>query len=154
MTDIKVKKGDFIEIKYTGYANSEIFDSNIEEDLKKINSEAKPEKVVIVIGEKMVVEGLDKDLENKELNKKYEVKVPYKEGFGPRHRELMRILPLKSFIEQKVMPQPGMMFTLDNNLVKILAVSGARVTVDFNNPLRSEERRVGKECRSRWSPYH
>src|SRR2546425_4760876 len=23
-----------------------------------------------------------------------------------------------------------------------------------NKPLRSEERRVGKECRSRWSPYH
>ena len=22
------------------------------------------------------------------------------------------------------------------------------------NPHRSEERRVGKECRSRWSPYH
>ena len=22
------------------------------------------------------------------------------------------------------------------------------------NNLRSEERRVGKECRSRWSPYH
>src|SRR2546430_8137412 len=24
----------------------------------------------------------------------------------------------------------------------------------FFIPLRSEERRVGKECRSRWSPYH
>src|SRR3712207_8721268 len=24
----------------------------------------------------------------------------------------------------------------------------------FMAPLRSEERRVGKECRSRWSPYH
>ena len=24
----------------------------------------------------------------------------------------------------------------------------------INDPLRSEERRVGKECRSRWSPYH
>ena len=24
----------------------------------------------------------------------------------------------------------------------------------FNNFTRSEERRVGKECRSRWSPYH
>ena len=23
-----------------------------------------------------------------------------------------------------------------------------------NNTYRSEERRVGKECRSRWSPYH
>src|SRR5260370_7651777 len=24
----------------------------------------------------------------------------------------------------------------------------------FKNMVRSEERRVGKECRSRWSPYH
>ena len=26
--------------------------------------------------------------------------------------------------------------------------------VDFSTIHRSEERRVGKECRSRWSPYH
>ena len=25
---------------------------------------------------------------------------------------------------------------------------------DKNGDFRSEERRVGKECRSRWSPYH
>ena len=25
---------------------------------------------------------------------------------------------------------------------------------DYNDGDRSEERRVGKECRSRWSPYH
>src|SRR3712207_6479520 len=31
-------------------------------------------------------------------------------------------------------------------------LSGNRGTV--KNLLRSEERRVGKECRSRWSPYH
>src|SRR5216683_3558299 len=34
-----------------------------------------------------------------------------------------------------------------------------RIVVDGTNPVewidpRSEERRVGKECRSRWSPYH
>src|SRR2546422_10694946 len=28
------------------------------------------------------------------------------------------------------------------------------VTLGFCGALRSEERRVGKECRSRWSPYH
>ena len=28
------------------------------------------------------------------------------------------------------------------------------VCTDFLYFLRSEERRVGKECRSRWSPYH
>ena len=25
---------------------------------------------------------------------------------------------------------------------------------DYDREARSEERRVGKECRSRWSPYH
>ena len=30
----------------------------------------------------------------------------------------------------------------------------APVVVDISFGLRSEERRVGKECRSRWSPYH
>ena len=27
-------------------------------------------------------------------------------------------------------------------------------TVPLSAAMRSEERRVGKECRSRWSPYH
>jgi len=31
--------------------------------------------------------------------------------------------------------------------------AGARIVPDAT-ALRSEERRVGKECRSRWSPYH
>ena len=28
------------------------------------------------------------------------------------------------------------------------------VAIALRNRWRSEERRVGKECRSRWSPYH
>ena len=31
---------------------------------------------------------------------------------------------------------------------------GRSVTVPETGAVRSEERRVGKECRSRWSPYH
>ena len=34
----------------------------------------------------------------------------------------------------------------DTNVIKINPKTGTRS--------RSEERRVGKECRSRWSPYH
>ena len=30
----------------------------------------------------------------------------------------------------------------------------AKFWVAINEMARSEERRVGKECRSRWSPYH
>ena len=32
--------------------------------------------------------------------------------------------------------------------------AGVEVVVPFGKGNRSEERRVGKECRSRWSPYH
>ena len=42
-------------------------------------------------------------------------------------------------------------FTKDGNksLLNSLGVDGWSINKD-----RSEERRVGKECRSRWSPYH
>src|SRR2546429_8868110 len=33
-------------------------------------------------------------------------------------------------------------------------ISGPENSVRNKSDLRSEERRVGKECRSRWSPYH
>ena len=35
-----------------------------------------------------------------------------------------------------------------------LNVSRQTVTKWETGTIRSEERRVGKECRSRWSPYH
>ena len=34
----------------------------------------------------------------------------------------------------------------------VLVAITPRTTIEL--PARSEERRVGKECRSRWSPYH
>ena len=33
-------------------------------------------------------------------------------------------------------------------------VLGISIDKEFMPSVRSEERRVGKECRSRWSPYH
>ena len=47
-------------------------------------------------------------------------------------------------------PSPGDRFTIDqpNVVGEVFWIS--HLTID----VRSEERRVGKECRSRWSPYH
>src|SRR5258707_5879544 len=36
----------------------------------------------------------------------------------------------------------------------VFAVGRRGTIVHYNGTSRSEERRVGKECRSRWSPYH
>src|SRR5882762_2483546 len=42
----------------------------------------------------------------------------------------------------------GIEVTMEDGLVKVVA------PMDGTPAARSEERRVGKECRSRWSPYH
>lgn len=130
-----VQRNDFVELKYTGYANGEIFDSNIEEDIKKINPEAKPRKTIIIVGEGMLVPGLDNALEGKEVGKEYEVEISVKEGFGERKRELIKTIPLKIFTEKKVNPQAGMVLNMDDVLAKVISVSGGRVITDFNNPL-------------------
>src|SRR5256885_14060981 len=40
------------------------------------------------------------------------------------------------------------------NIVAIRPLRGSGLVVCDPSLVRSEERRVGKECRSRWSPYH
>lgn len=130
-----IKQGEFIEIKFTGFADGKPFDSNIPEDLKNLNPKAEPEKTIVIVGKEMVVRGLDKEFVGKEFNKEYRVSFSHKEGFGPRYKELIRTIPLKIFIGQRINPRPGASFVLDNQLAKVIAVSGARVITDFNNPL-------------------
>ena len=51
-------------------------------------------------------------------------------------------------------PAPGFVFSLTN----LKPVESGNIALTFpdgaRREFRSEERRVGKECRSRWSPYH
>ena len=51
------------------------------------------------------------------------------------------------YILRRKREERRLMESLDSMLEK--AING-----DFRESERSEERRVGKECRSRWSPYH
>ena len=139
MNSETISKNDFIELKYTGYANGEVFDSNIPEDLKKINPDVHIHKIIIAVGHEMVVKGLDNALLGKEIGKEYEVSLSPKESFGERKRDLIKTIPLKLFTEKKVNPHPGLVLTLDDIMVKIIAVSGGRVITDFNNPLSGKE---------------
>ena len=40
------------------------------------------------------------------------------------------------------------------SFTRIFKEAGYTTLIDISLTDRSEERRVGKECRSRWSPYH
>src|SRR5256885_4017074 len=37
---------------------------------------------------------------------------------------------------------------------RLVGLDGGQIVLEHDGGTRSEERRVGKECRSRWSPYH
>src|SRR5690348_14680861 len=50
--------------------------------------------------------------------------------------------------------QAGMSSRIENYLGFPTGLSGADLARRAVVQARSEERRVGKECRSRWSPYH
>lgn len=134
-----VKKKDFVEIKFTGYSNGNIFDSNVEEDLKKIDPQGKVKETIVVVGEGMLVPGFDNALEGKEIGKEYNVNVSAKEGFGDRRRDLVKTIPLKIFTEKQINPYPGMVLAMDNNLARVITISGARVMTDFNNPLAGKD---------------
>ena len=46
------------------------------------------------------------------------------------------------------------MFSVKGKVALVTGATGALGCVLAKAYCRSEERRVGKECRSRWSPYH
>ena len=48
----------------------------------------------------------------------------------------------------------GVEFISANTDAQALGKSDAPKRIQLGTTTRSEERRVGKECRSRWSPYH
>ena len=54
---------------------------------------------------------------------------------------------------QKVLNNPDKKEALRGDLTAMLAYMKSIYSYQ-NGSKRSEERRVGKECRSRWSPYH
>ena len=134
-----LQKKDFIEIEFTArIKDGEIFDSNIKKDLEKLHEghdhpvEAKP--FIFSLGEGMFLKGIEDFLIGKEIGE-YEIELSPEKAFGNRNSDLVQKMPIRSFVEQKINPIPGVMFNFDGKVGKILAVSGGRVMVDFNNPL-------------------
>lgn len=130
-----LQKKDFIEIEFTGkIKGGEVFDSNIKEDLKKINPEASSKPFIFCLGESMFLKGIEDFLLEKEIGK-YEIELEPEKAFGNRDTKLIQIVPIKIFRDKQINPVPGIMFNFDGRPAKILTVSGGRVIVDFNNPL-------------------
>lgn len=131
-----INKNDFVQMQFTARVkDGEIFDTNIKEDAKKIEIELEEKPFIFCVGKDMVIKGLDKALEGKEVGKKYSIELQPEEAFGDRKKDLVRLIPMKLFTEKNISVKQGMTLALDNMLVKIISVSGGRVLADFNNPV-------------------
>ena len=134
-----MKKGDFVEIEFTGKtSDGTIFDTNIKEDAKELNIK-NVKSLIISLGNKMFLEAIDEFLLDKEIGKNYSISLTPDKAFGKRSPEMIRLMPIGMFHKQKVNPQIGMAFNFDGQIGKVISVSGGRVRVDFNNPIAGKD---------------
>ena len=137
-----LKKGDFIEIEYEGrIEDGSLFDTTNEDNAKKegIHREGiKYEPIIICIGERQMLEGLEKELVGKDIGS-HEIKLTAENAFGKKDAKLIKLVPMSIFKKQGVKPMPGLQINADNMIGTVKTVSGGRVLVDFNMPLAGHD---------------
>ena len=158
-----MKKGDFIELEYTGKVKDMdfIFDTTSEKVARENNiHEAKASygPVIICIGQSHVIKGLDEQLEGKELGKEYHIELRPEQGFGKKNAKLIQLVATSKFLKQKINPTPGLQVNIDGMMGMIRTVSGGRTLVDFNHPLAGREliydfksNKIIKDCEEKLS---
>ncbi|MCH7623074.1 MAG: FKBP-type peptidyl-prolyl cis-trans isomerase [Nitrospinae bacterium] len=126
---MKVKKGDFIEIDYVAKLKDEnkIFDLTSEEIAKKeniYNEKFTYKPLVLCVGERHVIKGLDSALIDKEVGKEFTLEVEPEDGFGKKDGKLIQLVSTGVFTKQKIRPFPGLQVQIDDMTGIIKTVSG------------------------------
>lgn len=139
----KAQLKDFIELNYTGkLPDGTVFDTTEEKVAKEnglFNEKAKFWPVIICLGEKQILPGLDEKLAGKEIGTAQTINLSPEEAFGKRDIKKIKIVPLSNFKEQKLQPYPGLQVNIDGEVGLVTRVSGGRVMVNFNHPLAGKE---------------
>lgn len=134
------KKNDFVEMTYTGSVDGKVFDTT-DESVAKSEGIHNPKKkygpVVVCIGKRHVVAGLDEALESKEG--KFSVTVAPEKAFGKREGKLIQLVPTAKLTQNKIRPYPGLQLNIDGTVATVKSVSGGRCMVDFNHPLAGKD---------------
>lgn len=141
---IGIKQDDFIEIEYTGMTKEDniIFDTT-DEKIAKDNGLHNPKmkygSMIICVGERQLIKGLDDQIVGKEINKEYDIEIDAIDGFGKKQAKHIQLVNISKFKKQNINPVPGIQVTVDDTVGTIKTVTGGRVLVDFNHPLTSKD---------------
>jgi len=133
-----VSKNDLIELEYSAKSEGRLFDTTsaaAAKDAGIFNEKAAYGPVLVAVGKGQVIPGLDDALLASEEGKAQSVQLPPEKAFGMRNPDLVRLVPLAAFREQKINPFPGLVLEMDGRPAKVQSVDGGRVRVDFNSDL-------------------
>lgn len=139
-----MKEGDWIKINYVGRAKAtgEVFDLTRESDARKndiYDEKKKYGPVLTILGGGMVIPGVGRELMKMKVGEKREFDVGPGDALGPRKPELIKVISISKFTEQKITPFPGLVLNIDGRNAKVRSVSGGRVMMDYNHPLAGKE---------------
>ena len=139
----KIQLHDFVEIDYTGrLTDGTVFDTTEEKIAKEqgfFSENMKFGPATICVGEQQLLPGLDQSLVSKEVGQSFTANLAPEQAFGKREVRNIKIMPLSSFREHKMQPQPGLQIDVDGQRGTVTSVSGGRVIVNFNHPLAGKE---------------
>ncbi|MBI2005287.1 MAG: FKBP-type peptidyl-prolyl cis-trans isomerase [Candidatus Aenigmarchaeota archaeon] len=135
-----MKDGDFVEIDFTGRIKDtdEVFDTTSEEMAKLAgvyNDKTNYGSIPIIIGAKQLIPGLEDAIKEMSIGEKRKVELTPEKAFGEKNPELVKLLPMSVFKDNRLEPSPGRTVNFSGMQGRILTVDGGRVKVDFNHPL-------------------
>lgn len=119
-----MKKNDVITVRIKSIANGEVV-----EDAEKI----------IPIGRNYLHKSLEESFLKHQVGDSYKIELTVNEAYGPRVRELLKMIPIKYFKENNVMPVKGLMINVDGIMGKVISAGSGRTMVDFNHPLSGKD---------------
>jgi len=119
-----MKKNDVITVRIKSIANGEVV-----EDAEKI----------IPIGRNYLHKSLEESFLKHKIGDNYKIELTVNEAYGPRVRELLKMIPIKYFKENNVMPVKGLMINVDGIMGKVISAGSGRTMVDFNHPLSGKD---------------
>jgi len=137
-----MEEGKLVKITYNGYVNEKLFDTTDEELAKKegiYNPMMAYGPVVVSVGSKMLVPGLDEALLEMEVGEERELELPPEKAFGKRDPSKIKLVPLSEFTKRGIKPVKGLIITIDGIPGKIVSINSGRVLVDFNHELAGKE---------------
>jgi peptidylprolyl isomerase len=124
-----IENGKYVQIQYTGtFENGELFDSNVGQ-----------QPLEFQVGSGTIITGLEKAIQNMELNDEKDVKVNPENGYGDRNSDFVLTVP-RAEVQNNFNPEPGMIISIqmeNGQLIpaRITEVDSENVILDLNHPL-------------------